>query len=185
MIKHGLDCVPHTGGPGHVDVVPGPPEAPQDWDAVERPVPHDVELFSRPQPGRHCSLLPLSQETVRVSAAEDLHGGVGEGLEPPEHSIWELGVEISSDGEVSRVTEVNRAVVTVELAEELQSLGVLAGEVVVNPQPPPGVQSPGGLGQSLEQTQVSLHSVGGLTIGQVPRGRRESDCEVSVRSDSL
>ena len=178
-----VDCVPNTGRPGHVDVVPGPPEPPQDGDAVERSVSHDVELFSRHQPGWYCRLFSLTQKTVRVSAAEDLHGGVSKGLEPPEHSIWELRVEISDAGKVSRVTEVNEAVVTVELAEDLQSLGVLAGDVVINPQPPARVQPPGSLSQSLEQTQEPFHSVGWLTIGQVPGGRIGSDQEATLLGD--
>ena len=143
-------------------------------------VPHDVELFSRPQPVTHCRLLPLTEETVRVSAAEDLHGGVGQGLEPPEHSIWELSVEISNDGQVPRVTEVNKAVVTVELTEEVHGLGVLAGDVVVNPKSPPREQSPGCLGQRLEQSQEPLDSVGGVTTVQVPAGRIQSDSQTQA-----
>ena len=131
---------------------------------MKRSVSHDVELFSRSQPGAHCRLLPLTEETVRVSAAEDLHGGVGQGLEPPEHSIGELSVEISSGGQVPRVTEINEAVVTVELTEDVQGLGVLAGDVVVDPQSPPREQSAGGLCQRLEQSQEPRHGVAGLTV---------------------
>ena len=137
---------------------------------MEGSVPQYVELFPGPQPGRHCRLLSLTQQTVRVSAAEDLHGGVGQGLEPPEHSIGELSVEISSGGQVPRVTEVNEAVVTVELTEHVQGLGVLAGDVVVDPQSPPREQSAGGLCQGLEQSQEPLHGVGGVTVVKAPVG---------------
>ena len=50
-------------------------------------------------------------------------------------------------------------------------LGVLAGHVVVDPQPPPWEQSPGGLCQWLEQSQEPLHGVGGLPLVQVPVGQ--------------
>ena len=173
-----VERVPDTDCPGHVDVIDSSPQAPQDWDTVKGTVPHDVELFSRPQPGRHCRLLSLSEETVRVSAAEYLHGGVGQGLEPPEPSNRELSVEISNGGQVPRVTEVNEAVVTVELTEEVQSLGVLAGDVVVDPQSPARVQSPGGLRQWLEQSQEPLHKVSGGTVTPVPL--KSLDCESSL-----
>ena len=166
-----LHSVPQSSHPGEVDVVDGSPEPRQDWRPVERPVPHHVELLSRPQPGGDCGLLPLTEETVRVSTAEDLHGGVGERLEPPESSNRELSVEVSYPGKFSRVTEVNKAVVTVELTEEVQGLGVLAGHIVVDPQPPPREQPPGRLGQWLEQAQEPLHGVGGLSVVQVPGGR--------------
>ena len=135
---------------------------------MERSVPHHVELLSRPQPGGDCGLLPLTEETVRVTTAEDLHGGVGERLEPPESSNRELSVEVSYAGKVSRVTEVNKAVVTVELTEEVKGLTVLAGHIVVDPQPPPREQPPGSLGQWLEQAQEPLHGVSGVTVVQVP-----------------
>ena len=166
-----MERVPDTDCPGHVYVVAGSPQAPQDWDTVKGSVPHHVELFSRPQPGAHRRLLSLTEETVRVSAAEDLHGWVGQGLEPPEHSIGELSVEVSNAGQFSRVTEINEAVVTVELTEEVQGLGVLAGHIVVDPQPPPREQPPGSLGQWLEQAQEPLHGVGWLSVVQVPGGR--------------
>ena len=50
-------------------------------------------------------------------------------------------------------------------------LGVLAGHVMVDPQPPPREQPPGRLGQWLEQAQEPLHGVGGLSVVQVPGGR--------------
>ena len=168
---HRQQRLPQSSSPGEVDVVDGTPETARDQNSVERTVPHHVELLSRPQPGGDCGLLPLTEETVRVSAAEDLHGGVGERLEPPESSNRELSVEVSYAGKVSRVTKVNKAVVTVELTEEVQGLGVLAGHIVVDPQPPPREQPPGSLGQWLEQAQEPLHGVGGLSVVQVPGGR--------------
>ena len=113
----------------------------------------------------------LTQIAVRVSAAEDLDGGVSKGLEPPEHSIRKLRVEISNDWQVPRVTEVNEAVVTVELAEDLQRLGVLAGDVVVNPHPPTGEQTAERLGQRLEQAEEPLYGFGGVAVLLVPGGR--------------
>ena len=175
---HRPERLSDRGRPAKVVVVAGSPKSRQDLRPVKRSVPHHVKLFSRPQPGTHCRLLPLTEETVRVSAAEDLHGGVGQGLEPPEHSIWELSVEISNGGQVPRVTEVNEAVVTVELTEEVQSLGVLAGHVVVDPQPPPREQSRGGLGQWLEQSQEPLHKVSGVPVLLVPV--TSLDCESSL-----
>ena len=51
-----------------------------------------------------------------------------------------------------------------------QCLGVLAGHVVVDPQPPPWEQSPGRLCQWLEQSEEPLHGVGGVTVVLVPGG---------------
>ena len=51
-----------------------------------------------------------------------------------------------------------------------QFLGVLAGDVVVDPQPPPREQPPGGLCQGLEQSEEPLHGVGGVTVVLVPGG---------------
>ena len=177
---HGQQRLPQGGRPGDVEVVDGSPEATRDFNTVEGPVSHDVELLSRPQPGGHCRRLPLTEETVRVSAAEHLHGGVGQRLEPPEPSYRELSVEVSNTGQVSRVTQVNEAIVTVELAEEVQGLGVLAGHVVVDPQPPPREQSPGCLCEWLEQSQEPPHSVSGVTALQPPAKSR--DCETTDQS---
>ena len=113
---------PHSHRPADVGVVDGPPEPGQDGGAVEGSVPHDVELFTRDQPGTHCRLLPRSQETVHISAAECEDRGVTQHLKPPEPSNGELCVEISNGGKVSGVTEINEAVVTVELTEQTQSL---------------------------------------------------------------
>ena len=65
-----------------------------------------------------------------------------------------------------------------ELAEEVQSLVVLAGDVLVNPQPPPREQYPGGLSQWLEQSQEPLHKVSGVTVLLVPL--TSLDCETSL-----
>ena len=84
---------------------------------MEGSVPQYVELFPGPQPGRHCRLLSLTQQTVRVSTTEDLHGGVGHDLEPPEPSHRELGVEIPHLGQRPGVAQVNMVVVAVESAQ--------------------------------------------------------------------
>ena len=47
---HRPDGGSQSEGPVHVDVVAGPPQPRQDQRPEERPVPHDEELFSRPQP---------------------------------------------------------------------------------------------------------------------------------------
>ena len=125
LVKVRLDpheWVLHSEGPGHVGVVDCSPEPGQDGGAMERSVPHDVELFARHQPGTHCGLLSRCQETVHVSAPEGEDRGVSQDWEPPEPSYGELCVEIANGGQVPGVTEINEAVVTVQLTEQTQSL---------------------------------------------------------------